>query len=193
VELYIHSPIRLHDVVLKAQGQLYLLNLSYLLARSLTHSLTHSLHGAGYSLKPDSHSPCQMACFLYRTRRFITSPLHPFLSQPQRISPRPILCGFQTFCNTLHLYGEGLLAPRSTPKAEGPLIACCPRLLIRYIRSYPPYPEAFHIPKLRRPPDGNPKGRNAGLHTLGLVTSHKCTHILQKCRTMTKDIPVSSV
>jgi len=34
-------------------------------------------------------------------------------------------------------YGEGLLAPRPT-QAEGPPLDGCPRLLIQYIRSYPP-------------------------------------------------------
>jgi hypothetical protein len=72
VELYLHSPIRLHGVVLsEAQGQLYLYLTSECLnvikrghffplpsqssihsfLPSLTYSLTHSLHGAGYYLK----------------------------------------------------------------------------------------------------------------------------------------------
>jgi hypothetical protein len=36
------------------------------------------------------------------------------------------------------------------PQAEGPLLVGCPRLLIQYIRSYPPYLEAvFSIRNLR--------------------------------------------
>jgi len=36
-------------------------------------------------------------------------------------------------------YGEELLAPRPTPKLGGPPLVGCPRLLIQYIRTYPPY------------------------------------------------------
>jgi hypothetical protein len=45
------------------------------------------------------------------------------------------------FRNKLIFYGEELLAPRPTP-AEGPPLVGCLRLLIYYIRSYPPYMEA---------------------------------------------------
>ena len=34
---------------------------------------------------------------------------------------------------------DGLLAPRPTPQAGGPPLVGCPRLLIQFIRSYPPY------------------------------------------------------
>jgi hypothetical protein len=36
---------------------------------------------------------------------------------------------------TVSFYGEGLLTPRPTPKAGGPPLVFCPRLLIQYIRS----------------------------------------------------------
>jgi hypothetical protein len=39
---------------------------------------------------------------------------------------------------SLIFYGKGLLALRPTPKAGGPPLVVCPRLLIQYIRSYPP-------------------------------------------------------
>jgi hypothetical protein len=36
---------------------------------------------------------------------------------------------------TSFFYGEGLLTPRPTPQAGGPLLVISPRLLIQYIRS----------------------------------------------------------
>ena len=39
-------------------------------------------------------------------------------------------------------YGEELSALRQTPQARGPPLIGCLRLLIQYIRSYPPYLEA---------------------------------------------------
>ena len=46
--------------------------------------------------------------------------------------------GTYLFRNSASLYGEQLLAPFPTPKAGTPTIVSCPRLLIQYIRSYPP-------------------------------------------------------
>jgi hypothetical protein len=40
-----------------------------------------------------------------------------------------------TFRNKLAFYGEGFVAPRTTPKAGGPPLVVCPRLLIQYNRS----------------------------------------------------------
>jgi hypothetical protein len=51
------------------------------------------------------------------------------------------------FCNKIIFYGEELLAPRPTPQAGGPPLVGYPRLLIQYIRSYPPYLEA--VPSIR--------------------------------------------
>jgi hypothetical protein len=67
------------------------------------------------------------------------------------------------FRNKLIFYGE-LLAPRPTPKAGGSPLVGCPRLLIQYIRRYPPYLEAVssirnlrthHVVVTRDPPEGN--------------------------------------
>jgi len=40
-------------------------------------------------------------------------------------------------------HGEALLAPRPTPKLEDHPLVGCPRLLIQFIRSYPPYRRPF--------------------------------------------------
>jgi hypothetical protein len=58
------------------------------------------------------------------------------------------------FRNNFIFYGEELLAPRPTPSARGPPLVGCSRLLIQYIRSYPPYLEA--VPSIR-----NLRTRNA--------------------------------
>ena len=44
-------------------------------------------------------------------------------------------------------YGEELLAHRPTPQAGEPPLVGCPRLLIQYIRSYPPYGRPFLHPQ----------------------------------------------
>ena len=49
-------------------------------------------------------------------------------------------------------HGEALSAPHPTPQAGGPPLVGCPRLLIQYIRSYPPYPRPFLHPQ----PEGTP-------------------------------------
>jgi len=46
------------------------------------------------------------------------------------------------FRNIVSSYGEKFSALRTPPEAGGPRLAGCPRLLIQYIRSYPPYLEA---------------------------------------------------
>jgi hypothetical protein len=48
---------------------------------------------------------------------------------------------YASFC------GEGLLVPRPNLKAGGPPLVGCPRLLIRYICSYPPYWKPFPHPQ----------------------------------------------
>jgi hypothetical protein len=42
------------------------------------------------------------------------------------------------FRNKLIFYGEELLAPTPNSQAGGPPLVGCPRLLIQYIRSFPP-------------------------------------------------------
>jgi hypothetical protein len=41
------------------------------------------------------------------------------------------------------MVGGGVVSPTPNPKAGGPPLVGCPRLLIQYIRSYPLYPEDF--------------------------------------------------
>jgi hypothetical protein len=43
----------------------------------------------------------------------------------------------------IRFHSEELLAPQSNSEAVGPPLAGCPRLLIQYIRSYPPYWRPF--------------------------------------------------
>jgi hypothetical protein len=59
----------------------------------------------------------------------------------QRISPGPIR--FETFRNKINFYGKGLLAQKPRLQAGEPPLVGCPRLLIQYIRSYPPYLEVL--------------------------------------------------
>jgi len=56
----------------------------------------------------------------------------------QRISPGPR--HFAIFRNKLNSWG---FSPTHNPQAGGPLLVGYPREFIQYIRSYPPYLEAF--------------------------------------------------
>jgi hypothetical protein len=56
---------------------------------------------------------------------------------------------FVTFRNKL-IFTRGIVSPTPDPQAEGSPHVGSPRLLIQYIRSYPPYLEAgFSIRNLR--------------------------------------------
>jgi hypothetical protein len=58
----------------------------------------------------------------------------PLLTSCQSVNPG--LRQMFTFRNKASFYGEDLSAPRPKPKAGGPPLVGCPRLLIPYIRSY---------------------------------------------------------
>jgi hypothetical protein len=59
----------------------------------------------------------------------------------QGISPG--LRHFETFHNNKKCLRLGVVGPTLNPQAGGPPPVGCPRLLIRYIRSYSPYPQDF--------------------------------------------------
>jgi hypothetical protein len=50
---------------------------------------------------------------------------------------------FVTFCNMFLFLRWGVVSPSPNPQAGGPPLVGCPRLLIQYICSFPPYLEAF--------------------------------------------------
>ena len=60
-------------------------------------------------------------------------------------------------------YGEGLLAPRPTPQAGGPPLVGCPRLLIQFIHSYPPYWRPFLHPQPEDAPCRDDRDPHPGL------------------------------
>jgi hypothetical protein len=92
-------------------------------------------------LKADSHSSCQKypAFFMEPEGSLQCSQKPTIRPYPEpaesRISPGPRR--FETFRNNKHFLLWGVVAPRPTPQVGGPPIVGCPRLLIRYIRSYP--------------------------------------------------------
>ena len=53
---------------------------------------------------------------------------------------------------TIFFYGEELLAPRPTPKLEDHPLSAVQRLLIQFIRSYPPYRRPFLHPQTEDAP-----------------------------------------
>jgi hypothetical protein len=63
----------------------------------------------------------------------------PLFKSFQRIRPSPRPC--VTFCNKLFFLWQGVVSPMPNPRKRTTTFQC-PRLLIQYIRSYPPYLEA---------------------------------------------------
>jgi hypothetical protein len=66
-----------------------------------------------------------------------SSLLFPCLRSFQSI--RPIPRPFVTFRNVFLFLRWGVVSPPPNPQAGGPSLVGCPRLLIQYIRSYPPH------------------------------------------------------
>ena len=98
----------------------------------------------------------------YETRRFITaftSALHLFLSSAR--SSQSCLCHakgsvqvrghVKCFLTSCKFQRRGAVSTSPNPQAGRPCLFGCPRLLIQYIRSYPPYQEAV--------PQSTPWGR----------------------------------
>jgi hypothetical protein len=67
-------------------------------------------------------------------------------------SIRPIPRPFVTFRNMFLFLRWGVVSPPPNPQAGGPPLVGCPRLLIQYIRSYPPCLEAFSMFELHGDP-----------------------------------------
>ena len=82
---------------------------------------------------------------LYRLLTFQSHVPFQLFRLYQRISPVPR--HMYQFRNKDNFCGQELLAPRPTPQAGGPLLVGCQRLLILYIRSYPPYWKPFLHPQ----------------------------------------------
>jgi len=84
-----------------------------------------------------------------------------------RIVSRGIISPCEYFLTGV-FHGEALLAPRPTPQAGGPPLVGCPRLLIQYIRSYPPYRRLFLHPQ---PEDAPCRGdRDTVIHRISYYT-----------------------
>jgi hypothetical protein len=52
-----------------------------------------------------------------------------------------------SFCNMISFLRWGVVSTSPSTKTGGPPLVGCPRMLIQYIRSYPPYLEAFLHPQ----------------------------------------------
>jgi hypothetical protein len=98
------------------------------------------------SIQPTPSHPISLRSILFRVPNLINFlSLRSFI---QGIRPGPRL--FVYFRNRLIFYSEDLLVPRPTLQAGGPPLVGCTRLLIQYIRVYPPYLEVVSsIRKLR--------------------------------------------
>jgi hypothetical protein len=126
------------------------------------------------SWEANSHSASQIPSLLWDAKfhyRVHTSPpLDPILSQ--RISPGPRR--FETFRNNKKKLRWGVVSPMPNSQAWGPPLVGCPRLLIQYIRSYPPYLEDF-------PPSAT-WGRTMPWLSLYFVTKHHAMKVYWEWR-----------
>ena len=99
----------------------------------------------------------------------ILSQLDPVHRSYKRINPGPR----QLFMprKKASFYGEELSTSRPNPKAGGPPLVSCPRLLIQYIRSHPPHWRPFLYPQ---PEDAPCRGDRDPLIM-------DCLHLLIRC------------
>jgi hypothetical protein len=111
--------------------------------RSLLTPSSHLRLGLSSGLFPSGFPTKTLYTFL-PTPMHATCPTYLHFSVPrsfcQRILPGPRLC--DTFCNRLDFLRCWVVSYPPNPQAGGPPPVGCPRLLIQYIRSYPPYLEA---------------------------------------------------
>ena len=77
------------------------------------------------------------------------------------LSPEEASCMW-VFLNRAVLQG-GVVSPSPNPQTGGPHLVGCPRLLIQFIRSYPPYRRPFLYPQ---PEDAPCRGDRDPLHRL---------------------------
>jgi hypothetical protein len=105
-----------------------------------------------YILRFFSRHCLERTCSIYYTSNNPSNKSHiHFLSLSLFIvGTRPGPKFLVIFCNKLIFYDEEFITSRPTPKTWGPHLVCCPRLLIQYIRHYPPYLEGiFSIRNLK--------------------------------------------
>ena len=93
-----------------------------------------------------------------------------------RTHKRPRNCMWM-FLNINVLQGE-FVSPSPNPQAGGPPLVGCPRLLIQFIRSYPPYWRPFLYPQ---PEDAPCRGDRDPLHRLGTRTALSCWTATRNC------------
>jgi hypothetical protein len=69
--------------------------------------------------------------------------MEPHLQEPADLSKSsPVQRPLYVICNMYKYLRRGVVGTSPNPQAGGPLLFGCSRLLIEYIRSYPPYLEA---------------------------------------------------
>jgi len=99
------------------------------------------------------------------------------------LSPEEASC-LQIFLNMNVLQGR-VVSTSPNPQAEGPPLVGCPRLLIHFIRSYPPYRRPFLYPK---PEDAPCRGDRDPLHIGEMPHSHaKFKHVQYRWATSLKN------
>jgi hypothetical protein len=97
-------------------------------------------------MEPEGSLPCSQepSTGPYSARSIQSIPSHPIslFFRLGRLSKESVqIRGFLNIFVTSSFLRWEIVSPTPKPQAEGPHLACCPQLLIQYIRSYPPYLE----------------------------------------------------
>jgi hypothetical protein len=103
------------------------------------------------------HTPTSYFLKIHLNTILLSTPWYPQWLYP-RVSPGPRPC-LWIFRNKGSFSQWGFVSPSPNPQAGGPPLVSCLRLLIQYIRSYPPYWRPFLHPQPEDAPcrgDRNP-------------------------------------
>jgi hypothetical protein len=79
----------------------------------------------------------------------------------------------------------GVVSSSPNPQAGGPPLVGCPRLLIQYIRSYPPYRSPFLHPQPEDAPfrgDRDPLTRNIGITLTNITSGYQAMFLIFEAR-----------
>jgi hypothetical protein len=141
-----------------------------------TYLLTYLLHGAVFLEKPTGFQLVKKSSsFLWNPKvHYRSHKCPPHVPIHQSISPGPRLT-LWLFRNTMRILRWGIVSTSPNPPSWKPPPVGCPRLLIQYICTYPPYRRPFlHAQPEDVPCSGDRDPLTYGFRNVMLVWSAGC-------------------